>query len=162
LLASDPRFRIVHLYRDPRDVMVSWQTAKFDPGLGQEMQRLPLTAAARDWWKAEQLGRMLARQHRVVRIDYADLARNPRSAVNAMLETLGLAESVCPQWLSYNVFQQGEAYHSLNGNPDRFVKGSVTISRKHPDWAALSPVSRAATWAAGTGLAALYPASVAP
>lgn len=159
LLASDPRFRIVHLYRDPRDVMVSWQTAKFDPGLGQEMQRLNLTASARDWWKAEQLARMLARQCQVVRIDYAALATRPRIAVTAMLELLELAGSVRPQWLSDDRFEQGDDYHSLNGNPDRFVKGPVTIRRKHPDWAALSPVRRATTWAAGTGLAKLYPAS---
>lgn len=34
LLAGDERVGVVHLSRDPRDVLVSWRSVKFDPGLG--------------------------------------------------------------------------------------------------------------------------------
>lgn len=157
LLACDPAIRIVHLYRDPGEVILSWRSAKFDPGLGTEMQRLPLTHAASDWWKVEQLVRLLARQHPVHRVDYARLCADPVATCQAAIDALELERPPVPNWSSSDTFEQGQDYHSLNGNPDRFARGPVRISPRRADWSRLGSGERVRTQLVARSLAALYP-----
>jgi hypothetical protein len=142
LLALDPAVHFVHLHRDPADVLVSWRSIKFDPGLGTPMKRMPVHAAAMDWWKVDRLATLLARETRVVRIDYRALCAAPRATVEGLWRDLGIAAPGEPQWLAPDTVRPGEDYHSLNGNPDRFDSAPFRISQRRADWTRIAPRER--------------------
>jgi hypothetical protein len=132
LLACLANARLIHLYRDPEDVIASWRSRKFDPGLGTPMARPSISSAAVDWLKAELLARRLETRRPIVRMDYADLCRAPRDEFGRVSAKLDLPEGPAPQWTGPDSFLQGDCYHSLNGNPDRFERGPVKISFRRP------------------------------
>jgi hypothetical protein len=142
LLALDPAVHFVHLHRDPADVLVSWRSIKFDPGLGTAMKRMPVHAAALDWWKVDRLAALLARQRKVVRVDYRTLCAAPRKTVGGIWNDLGIVPQGEPQWLSPDTVQPGADYHSLNGNPDRFDSSPFRISQRRADWTRIAPRER--------------------
>ncbi len=158
LLATDPGTSVIHLYREPGDVIASWQSAKFDPGLGDAMQRLGIADAARDWWKVEQLARLLARRRPVFQLDYAKLCAAPREAIAALAAHCGLSSSLVPQWLGPDRFAQGDGYHSLNGNPDRFDRGPVRIASRPASRDSLPSRTRQQIGIVAAMLRAAYPA----
>lgn len=157
LLACDPRVRIVHIYRDPADVIVSWRSAKFDPGLGTEMKRMPVRAAAMDWWKVEHLIRRLDGETAVTWIDYQGFCANPQATLDRVVAKLGLGSPVLPRWTRFDTVEQGDDYHSLNGNPDRFDKAAIKIALRQPAWNAVNPGERPLIRLAGSALRLLYP-----
>lgn len=157
LLATLPGVSIVHLYRDPRDVILSWRSSKFDPGLGQAMQQFSTGMAAREWWKVEQLVRLLGRQRPVFRLDYARLCAAPRETVAMLAEHCELAERLAPQWLDSSSFAQGGDYHSLNGNPDRFDRGPVHIGVRRSNWSQVRQSDRLPIGFVSAALRAIYP-----
>jgi hypothetical protein len=159
LMACDPRVRIVHLYRDPADVIVSWRSAKYDPGLGQEMKRLSIHAAALDWLKVEQLTRRLAREVPVCRVDYGALCAQPQKSLAGMLERLSLRTKPAPQWTSPDTVIPGEEYHSLNGNPDRFGREPIRISARSADWSRVPRIEGLLIRLIAAALRAAYPVS---
>lgn len=157
LLACDPRVRILHLYRDPGDVIASWRSAKYDKGLNGDMQRLSVRRAAMDWGKVEYLIRKLEGQTRIAKIDYRQLCETPAkmvdTALNALLET-GFTPF---DWIDEHKFMPAPSYHSLNGNPDRFSSGPVHISARTLDHSHLPPLDRIAIRTAHATLATIYP-----
>lgn len=157
ILACDSRVRIVHLYRDPADVIVSWRSSKFDPGLGTAMKRMPISAAAMDWWKVEHLVRQLANETTVTWIDYQALCANPQVTLDLALSKLRLTTPIRPRWTRFDTVEQGEAYHSLNGNPDRFDKDAIKIALRQPAWKAINPGERPFIRLTGSALRRLYP-----
>lgn len=154
LLAGDDRVSVVHLHRDPRDVLVSWRSVKFDPGLGRPMKRMAVPAAALDWWKADWLAGRLAGQRPVVPVDYQALCADPRGVVDRLQHAVGLSGHGQPQWRDAASLTQGAAYHSLNGNPDRFDTGPLEIAARRPGWARIAPAERPLIHAAGALLRA--------
>ena len=142
LLALDPAVHIVHLDRDPAEVIVSWRSAKFDPGLGTMMKRMGIATAALDWWKVDRLARRLARERRIAWVDYPDLCARPRETIAAIFAGLGLALPAEPAWLGPDTLRPGAGYHSLNGNPDRFDDGPLKIARRPCDWGRVPPWER--------------------
>lgn len=160
ILACDPRVALVHLYRDPADVMASWRSTKFDPGMGRAMKRMTIRNAALDWWKIEQLMRRLGRVRPVARIDYRALCSAPQSVVSTMLAELGLAGGVAPNWISNTQIGPGAEYHSLNGNPDRFSKDVIAVAARGIDWGKIAAVDRPAIRVLAGALRLLYPAKV--
>lgn len=157
ILACDPRVRFVHLYRDPADVIVSWRSIKFDPGLGTAMMRMPISGAAMDWWKVEYLVRRLSRATTVNWMDYRAFCADPRGTLDAVVSALHLPTPVEPRWTAFNVVEQGDDYHSLNGNPDRFDKTAIKIALREPSWKAISPGERPFIRLTGSALRILYP-----
>lgn len=155
LLALLPAARLVHLHRDPADVLVSWRSAKFDPGLGTLMKRMPVRAAAAEWWKVDRLAGLLARQRPIMRVDYERLCAAPRPVVEDLWARLRLSPQEGPQWLSADTVQPGANYHSLNGNPDRFDAGPLRIAPRRADWSRLAPRERPAIRLAAAALRAL-------
>ena len=158
ILASDPRVALVHLHRDPAEVMASWRSTKFDPGMGRAMKRMPIHSAALDWWKVEQLISRLGRVYPVARIDYQALCSAPHAIVTAMLAELGLSEELTPNWISSNQIEPRSEYHSLNGNPDRFSKSAIQVTARGIDWSNVAPVERHAIRVLARALRLLCPA----
>jgi hypothetical protein len=142
LLACDPRVRIVHLFRDPGDVMASWRSTKFDPGMGRAMKRMSIRAAALDWWKVEHLIRRLARERPVSRLDYRAFCDSPQSELAGLIAGLGIESAISPAWIAADAVDEGEHYHSLNGNPDRFVRGPIRIAARAADWSKVGGIDR--------------------
>ena len=157
LLGCDDRVAIVHLHRDPADVIVSWRSVKFDAGLGGPMQRLPIGSAALDWWKVDRLTALLARSRPVLRLDYRDLCADPRGQVARLWSALGLDPQSQPAWVDPDTLNPGADYHSLNGNPDRFDSGALRIAARAADWSRV-PL---AEWPLIRGMAALVRAGAA-
>jgi hypothetical protein len=156
LLATDPRVHIVHLYREPADVIASWRSRKFDPGLRGDMKRPSIRAAASEWMKAEFLARRLAQVRPVQMIDYARLCRDPEQVVDEILDALPVPRIARPAWSGPARFGPRSPYHSLNGNPDRFQLGPVNIRFRAPDHRRLNSIDRLLTPLAGAGLKAIY------
>lgn len=157
LLGTLSQVSIVHLYRDPRDVILSWRSSKFDPGLGQAMQQFSTGMAAREWWKVEQLVRLLGRQRPVFRLDYARLCAAPRETVAMLADHCGIADRLAPQWLDSSSFTQGGDYHSLNGNPDRFDRGPVHIGVRRSNLSQVRQSDRLPISFVSATLRAIYP-----
>lgn len=142
LMACHPMVRTIHLYRDPADVILSWRSAKFDPGMGQEMKRMTVAAAATDWWKVEYLVKRLGRNTPVARMDYSELCANPEHTIGKALAKLSLSSDPVPAWIDPTSVKSKDNYHSLNGNPDRFDKGPIRISKREADWSKVSAAER--------------------
>lgn len=162
IMACDPRTRIVHIYREPTDVIASWRSTKFDKGLGTAMQRLSVRHAAMDWWKVEHLARRLSRVSDVVFLDYRRLCAAPEAEIDRVLGRLGLADRVQATWAEAAVLQPRGDYHSLNGNPDRFENSPIPIRPRGVDWSRYATGDRLAIQAAGTLLRSLYAAPRKP
>jgi Sulfotransferase family len=157
LLSCLPQVRIIHLYRDPADVIASWRSAKYDPGMGRAMQRMSIQAAALDWWKVERLIRSLEHVQPIYRIDYGALCSEPKQVVHDALSSLSLEIQPEPTWIKSNAVHQGERYHSLNGNPDRFDKGPIHISKRSADWSKIRTGERVAIKAVASAMRSLCP-----
>ncbi len=160
LMSCDPRVRTIHLYRDPKDVIASWRSAKFDRGMDGNMQRMSVHGAAIDWLKVEQLSRLFAPNDPVTRIDYENLCRHPQATIESALSTLDLCEPIVPNWLGPTQILPGALYHSLNGNPDRFDKGPITIAARAAKLDQFSAAERTYVRMMGKGLRTLYPRPV--
>lgn len=132
LLAAGPaRPLFLHAYRNARDVIASWRKPKFEPSTGTLMKKPSLAGAALDWIKVEQAARSLARRGPPLqRVNYADFAASPRSALEAALEAgfPGLTASI--GWRDARQVAPGPQYHSVLGNPDRFDSGLIEIRPK--------------------------------
>ena len=137
LVATDVRPLLLHLHRDAVDVLASWRQPKWDPSLKAPMHKPSVAAAAVDWIKAEAWATSLAARRPVRRIDYAQLVSAPREALARALaaDAPALVESI--QWLDERSVRPSPAYHSLNGNPDRFDAGAITIAARPPALARL-------------------------
>lgn len=112
---------ILHLRRNPGHVAASWRRVKHDPSLGRPMRRPSFPAIAREWLAAEISARRLGAIRPVLRLDYEMLTDDPHAAIRRLGP---LGEDVR---LTERRFTPDPDYHSLNGNPDRFRKGDITL-----------------------------------
>lgn len=125
--------RVIHLVRDPRATVYSWQREKLDPDSGVPrlmIQRSVLHSALlwnlwnalTEWlWRADE---------RYLRIRYEDFVAQPTTTVRRILDFAGAGSGVLPieddrVWLT--------AGHSVSGNPNRFDTGPTRI-RLDDEW----------------------------
>lgn len=157
LLGCDPDVRIAHLTRAASDVLLSWRSRKYDPGLGTAMARPAIGTAALDWLKAERLIGLLGQRRPVTRIDYAELCSAPRERFDKLRNALDLRVPLAAGWTGPDCFLPADDYHSLNGNPDRFDRGPVEVRLRRPDWGAVPAPERAAIRLTAAALGVLAP-----
>jgi len=132
LVATDPRNLVVQLHRDAVEVLTSWRQPKWNPALNGPMRKPSVAHAALDWWKAEAWGSALAGRRPVQRVVYDELVARPREVIAQAFAASapGLAEGIA--WQDERSVRPAAVYHSLNGNPDRFDAGQITISARPP------------------------------
>ncbi len=157
LMAGLVDCQILHVTRDPADVMASWRRRKFDPSRGGDMIRPTVLRSAWDWAKVEHSARMLARQRAVTRISYAQFAATPRDTItNVLRQNLpDIAEMI--DWQSDTSVSPPTMYHSVLGNPDRFDRGAIEVRPSHSALPNLPRVEQITIGAVAAVLRRLYP-----
>lgn len=131
-LAARPETRIVRLTRDPVGVRASWAARKHDPSRGGAMEARSVAAQARETLVERVSVRLLAQWTGVATLRYEDLIEAPRDALRA---TLGPGVAGAVAWRGDARFAPDPEYHSLLGNPDRFLHGG-SIEVRAPSHAA--------------------------
>lgn len=142
---------VVHIVRDPRAVVWSWQRVKPLPAstgrtaMGTRSQRRTLMR-----WVENAVGAEVLRRHvpadRWLFVRYEDFAARPRGTVEDILRFLG-SDAPAP-FTSEDTVQLGPN-HNLSGNPNRFTTGPVRIT-PDAEWAQRLPRRRRATVEAAT------------
>ena len=157
LVASSFDVDFIHLYRAPADVIASWRSPKFDPGLNSMMHKPSVFDAARDWWTVEWSAARLARLRPMMRVNYDAFWREPKEALSAALSgrLSGLVESL--RWSGDRSVSAAAAYHSVNGNPIRFEQGDITITGPRLTRRDLSWRERPLVEAVGAALEKAFP-----
>ena len=112
---------ILHLRRNPTDVAAAWRRVKHDPSLNGPMRRPSFPSIAREWLAAELSARRLGAIRPVLRLDYEMLTNDPAAAMKRLGPIAAGVE------LDGGSFTPDPNYHSLNGNPDRFHRGAITL-----------------------------------
>jgi len=142
--ASGLRARALHLIRDPRGVVYSWQRAATGERIGLEvrLRRKAFLSALADWAAQNALAERARRwgQDDYYRLRYEDLLADPRGHLAALGRWLGLD----PGPLQAAVADDGRSValrpgHSVEGNIYRRAAGAVALTLDE-DWrSALSP-----------------------
>jgi hypothetical protein len=133
---------VVHLIRDPRACAYSWRREKPDGNaLGSQMGREGIFKSTAMYVATHlAIERMLMKKaERYMRIRYEDFIERPRRTVEAVLEMLGVVQ--CPPFVSDNAVQL-RPVHCLSGNPSRFKRGVVTLTRDEEWRTGMSPSDR--------------------
>lgn len=129
--ATGVRLHLTHLVRDPRGVAFSWTRYRSEPGTHgtTEMQRLVPRQSALIWsawnYSFQVLRSSLRLNYALLR--YEDLVQDPQGTLTRLLGSLGLngsdrqARSAGPSIASSQT-------HSISGNPNRFLRGPITVS----------------------------------
>lgn len=129
-LLPDVEPYFLHLVRDPRGVVLSLQRAKTnpdrdDPGVLQG-RSLAWNVA---YWSATNLAADEVRKRndagRSMLLRYEDFVAHPRPTVERLLRFLGETAEATP-FIDDRIVELG-VNHTVSGNPDRFVTGSVDI-----------------------------------
>ena len=129
------RVCVVHLIRDPRATAYSWLRKKSLPDFGDNRmmaRQSPLTSARR-WLKAQVLTELLWRRRaaRYLLVRYEDLVQRPAQTLMRICALIGEDPRQLP--LTGPTVARLEKTHSVSGNPDRFVSGTVEL-RLDDDW----------------------------
>lgn len=149
LLAACADPLILHLQRDSRDWIASVRTPKFDQGLGEFQRKPGFLDAVGEWTKTSLSLGLLARQTPINDISYEHFADSPRlcleqsvlgSTIKSALDTIA--------WTAPASVSPSPDYHSLMGNPDRYVRTEINIGRRSA-LANLSGVERAGSLVVG-------------
>jgi hypothetical protein len=133
---TDLDLYFVHLVRDPRAVLHSWQRAKPELGLGGEATmatRGPLVAAA--YYDVSNVAAELiwrrSRPSRYAMVRYEDFIAEPAATLSAIGAFVGTAIDPA-SILTGRRFDPAEQ-HVAWGNPNRFREGPVTL-RADDEW----------------------------
>lgn len=146
---------VVHMVRDARAVVHSWQKQKFSPQWNSNMPNLSPFQATCAWAHNNLTCSLLSLKLPYQRLGYEAFAANPREVLAATLAKIPpVADKTLP-FENANTIGLPEL-HSMSGNPDRFNHGSTTI-RVDDKWRTnLAPGSRRVATLVGYPLLAWY------
>jgi Sulfotransferase family len=129
---------LVHLVRDPRATAHSFQRTKKLPDFGDDrlMQRQPPLVSSRRWalWQAVTELLWRGRPGRYLRVRYEDFVRQPQPTVQRIAALVDEVPAELP--FSSDTTVRMRPTHSVSGNPNRFMTGSVEV-RADDEWARL-------------------------
>lgn len=125
---EDIDLRIIHLVRDRKAVVHSWNTAKYDKSKNGMMNTQSVRKASVEWvlvnrWIERYLGNG---KNPYLKVHYSDFTREPVTVFNNILEFIGEDTSCNPIKSEDNSFSP-VASPTISGNPMRFNKGDITI-----------------------------------
>ena len=141
-MISEFEVYVVHMVRDARGVLFSWQKKKerkggylTGPGMGKTLR----------YWITDNIGaEMLSVQTPYTRVRYEDFAECPRKVVAQIQDAIPPISTKSLQFIDERSINLGTV-HSISGNPDRFHKGETTI-RVDDQWKeSLEPMKKMTT-----------------
>jgi hypothetical protein len=142
---------IVHLVRDPRAVVYSWNRQKVnvdDAGRRESLPRHGPLFSSLQWMQVNLMTEVVCRRHgsgRSILVRYEDFAAQPRATVRKIVDLVNEFPETLP-FLDERTAELG-TNHTVWGNVSRFEKGTVTV-REDKEWLQkLSHRSRAVTTA---------------
>ena len=138
---DDVEMYVVHVVRDLRGVIYSWSKDKLNPGNSVNMPKWKPWETALTWTAHNLACQSLSGTHKYRLLRYEDFSRNPRSAMQSLVESI---PPISDRKLAFESETRIclPALHSVSGNPHRFDSGMTDIA---PDYAwseKLSPVSK--------------------
>lgn len=131
VVASDPRIDlwVVHLRRHAREIIASWLSRKFDPGLGGSMAAKGVSTVAMEILKTRLSLSLLRRERPIGKLDYDAFVASPVEALRALIDAGSLPPDLRVDLEGGDTLRPAEL-HTLNGNPDRFERGRIRISAR--------------------------------
>jgi len=121
---------VIHLVRDSRAVVYSWQRKKKRPEIywkEEYMPRMGLVRASGEWMLSNWLVGLLKRRVSKYRIiTYEALASSPKSSIAKILEWIGINRTDLPFFVNEQVVRLG-VDHTVSGNPIRFKHGKLEV-----------------------------------
>ena len=117
---------VVHLVRDVRGVIYSWNKHKWDPSAGEFLRRYRPGRTIMAWVIRNLLTELLAKRMSYLRLNYEDWVHRPKSALQEMVDLLEPTAGKILPFESENEIRLGPI-HSVRGNPDRFASGLSII-----------------------------------
>jgi sulfotransferase family protein len=139
---TDLDILILHLVRDPRAVVFSWER-NADPGnrrprVGVAFSKAQLFSSAVDWFTRNlALELFHRRERRMMRVRYEDFARAPEETVQAICRLIG--ESPAPTGIFASRTVYVHENHMVGGNRTRYLRGPVEI-RPDDQWQSSMPL----------------------
>lgn len=130
---ADLDVHVLHVTRDPRAVVYSWQRKKFDPARGKDMHadsgESPIGSSLA-WLTWNGLAASLLDRRgsagRYLHVRYEDFAADPRAELRRLLDWLG-EPAAADKLIGDDHRFVNEPAHTIAGNPMRFQRGSVAI-----------------------------------
>jgi hypothetical protein len=128
---ADVDVYVVHLIRDPRSVVYSWQRKKIRPEIHWKTELMPRYSTgkiAAGWTTYNLAFHCLGlRNPRYIKVLYEDLVRDPQRELDRIIEWLGVDPSGTAALHTGNRIEFGEN-HTVSGNPIRFDRGEVALT----------------------------------
>jgi hypothetical protein len=133
---------VVHLIRDPRACAYSWRREKPDgTGSGGHMGREGILKSTAMYVAThlaiEQM--LMKKAEHYMKLRYEDFVERPRQTVESILGMLGVSQH--PPFVSDNAVQL-RPVHCLSGNPSKFKRGVVTLTRDNEWRTKMAPLDR--------------------
>ncbi|MCS5697196.1 sulfotransferase [Desulfofundulus thermocisternus] len=127
---------VIHLVRDSRAVVNSWQRKKRRPEIHwkvEYMPRLGLLKGTQEWILSNWLNGLLRNRVGLYKVvEYDTLAERPKTTVSKILEWLCVKSANLDFFINENWVKLG-IDHTVSGNPIRFKQGVMEI-RPDREW----------------------------
>lgn len=135
--------RVVHLVRDPRACVHSWQRERIDPGHGGSQGKQSTARTVRFWNTRNVLAGRLARRLPYTRVTYEALTADPVETLRAACDSLGALSAGALRMSGSHAIELPST-HAVSGNPGRYRTGVVEI-RADDEWRSAIPAATART-----------------
>ena len=119
---------VLHLIRDVSALVYAWQKKKFDPGLQRLLVRRKPIRVVLFWIVINVLCELLSSRFAYSRLRYEDIAMNPREVLQKFVDSCKVLEGKQLPFSNDGLVHL-ESFHSIKGNPQRFVSGITKIEK---------------------------------